>query len=292
MKTMRHKLLFIVNPKAGKKKKIDIPTFIKKNFKSEFDFEILIWKNKDEFEAIRTYIFSNHFTIAVAVGGDGTVNKVASAITNTEVALGILPMGSGNGLARSLGIPMNLKKALLTISKSTITTIDSGLINGKNFFCTAGVGFDAHIGNLFATSTTRGLQSYIKIICREFFNYKSKSYQINYANTKINEEAFLITFANAGQYGNDFYIAPQADLKDGELTMCILKPFSIIRLASILIKVLRRTTIKSKYFNYSNGTSFKITSTEKIIFHFDGEPGNEVDEIEIKILPLSLHVVC
>ncbi len=145
---------------------------------------------------------------------------------------------------------------------------------------------------MFATSTKRGLQSYIKIICREFFNYKSKSYQINYASTKINEEAFLITFANAGQYGNDFYIAPQADLKDGELTMCILKPFSIFRLASILVKVLRRTTIKSKYFNYSNGTSFKITSTEKIIFHFDGEPGNEMDEIEVKIVPLSLHVVC
>jgi diacylglycerol kinase (ATP) len=287
-----HKTLFIINPKAGKKKKLDISNFIKTNFKSNNEFEIVVWENKDEFEKIIEYIFSNHFTIAVAVGGDGTVNKVASAIVNTSVALGILPMGSGNGLARSLDVSMNLKKALSTIAAAKISKIDSGIINGKNFFCTAGVGFDAHIGNLFATSTKRGLQSYIKIICREFFNYKSKSYQINYANTKINEEAFLITFANAGQYGNDFYIAPQADLKDGELTMCILKPFSIFRLASILVKVLRRTTIKSKYFNYSNGTSFKITSTEKIIFHFDGEPGNEMDEIEVKIVPLSLHVVC
>jgi YegS/Rv2252/BmrU family lipid kinase len=287
-----HKTLFIINPKAGKKKKLDITNFIKTNFKSNNEFEIVVWENKDEFEKIIEYIFSNHFTIAVAVGGDGTVNKVASAIVNTSVALGILPMGSGNGLARSLDVSMNLKKALSTIAAAKISKIDSGIINGKNFFCTAGVGFDAHIGNLFATSTKRGLQSYIKIICREFFNYKSKSYQINYANTKINEEAFLITFANAGQYGNDFYIAPQADLKDGELTMCILKPFSIFRLASILVKVLRRTTMKSKYFNYSNGTTFKITSKEKIIFHFDGEPGNEMDEIEVKIVPLSLHVVC
>jgi YegS/Rv2252/BmrU family lipid kinase len=287
-----HKTLFIINPKAGKKKKLDITNFIKTNFKSNNEFEIVVWENKDEFEKIIEYIFSNHFTIAVAVGGDGTVNKVASAVVNTSVALGILPMGSGNGLARSLDVSMNLKKALSTIAAAKISKIDSGIINGKNFFCTAGVGFDAHIGNLFATSTKRGLQSYIKIICREFFNYKSKSYQINYANTKINEEAFLITFANAGQYGNDFYIAPQADLKDGELTMCILKPFSIFRLASILVKVLRRTTMKSKYFNYSNGTTFKITSTEKIIFHFDGEPGNEMDEIEVKIVPLSLHVVC
>jgi YegS/Rv2252/BmrU family lipid kinase len=287
-----HKTLFIINPKAGKKKKLDITNFIKTNFKSYNEFEIVVWENKDEFEKIIEYIFSNHFTIAVAVGGDGTVNKVASAVVNTSVALGILPMGSGNGLARSLDVSMNLKKALSTIAAAKISKIDSGIINGKNFFCTAGVGFDAHIGNLFATSTKRGLQSYIKIICREFFNYKSKSYQINYANTKINEEAFLITFANAGQYGNDFYIAPQADLKDGELTMCILKPFSIFRLASILVKVLRRTTMKSKYFNYSNGTTFKITSKEKIIFHFDGEPGNEMDEIEVKIVPLSLHVVC
>ena len=105
-----HKTLFIINPKAGKKKKLDITNFIKTNFKSNNEFEIVVWENKDEFEKIIEYIFSNHFTIAVAVGGDGTVNKVASAVVNTSVALGILPMGSGNGLARSLDVSMNLKK--------------------------------------------------------------------------------------------------------------------------------------------------------------------------------------
>jgi diacylglycerol kinase family enzyme len=126
-----HKTLFIINPKAGKKKKLDITNFIKTNFKSNNEFEIVVWENKDEFEKIIEYIFSNHFTIAVAVGGDGTVNKVASAVVNTSVALGILPMGSGNGLARSLDVSMNLKKALSTIAAAKISKIDSGIINGS-----------------------------------------------------------------------------------------------------------------------------------------------------------------
>lgn len=286
-----HKLLFIVNPKAGKKKKLDVPYFIKTHFKSNFEFEIIVWENKDDFEKIKETIFANNFTMAIAVGGDGTVNQVASAIVNTPVALGILPMGSGNGLARSLGISMNLKKALHSIATAQVNTIDSGTINGKHFFCTAGVGFDAHIGKLFASSTSRGLKSYIKIISKEFFSYKTKNYQLQFNNREIIEHAFLITFANAGQYGNDFYIAPQADLRDGELTMCVLKPFPFYNLFPILLRVLSRKTISSKYFQYVNGTNFRIKTDEKIIFHFDGEPGDEMNEVEIKIIPRSLKVV-
>jgi YegS/Rv2252/BmrU family lipid kinase len=287
-----HRIIFIVNPKAGKKKKMDVPLFIKSNFKSEHYFEIIVWENKNDFESIKKYIFENKFTIAVAVGGDGTVNKVASAIVHTSVSLGIIPMGSGNGLARTLNLPMNPKNALKVISLAKGCSIDSGIINDRNFFCTSGIGFDAHIGNLFSTSTKRGLQSYVKIICSEFYHYKPKHYQLTFNGTTISSKAFLITFANAGQYGNNFYIAPHADLKDGLLTMCILQPFSFYNLLPIISKIIRRKTMNSKFLKYSNGTQFTVKTNEAVIYHFDGEPGELVNEVEVSILPNSLQVIC
>lgn len=288
---INHKIIFIINPKAGKKKNLDLCALIKNNFKTNFEFEIIVWDNKDDFDSIKNYVLNNAFTIAVAVGGDGTVNQVASILVNTDIALGIIPFGSGNGLARSLNIPMNTLGALEVLSKASISKIDSGVINGRPFFCTSGIGFDAHISKLFSSSTTRGLKSYIKIICKEFYSYSPQLYNVCIDGIQLNDKAFLISFANAGQYGNNFYIAPKAKMNDGEITMCLLKKFPIRSLPFLLLKLFRKKTEKSSYLKYINGKEITIKSEQPIIYHFDGEPGEFTNNINVAILPLSLNIV-
>src|ERR1700741_5624947 len=163
-KHMSQKIAFIINPKAGVKKKIDLEKFIRDNFAAPIPFDLIIWKNKDDFASIKEQILNNGYTIVVACGGDGTVNQVAAVVVNTNIALGILPLGSGNGLARSNSIPMDLKRALNVIGSAKSRKIDSGTINDVPFFCTAGVGFDALIADKFASSTKRGFKTYVRTV--------------------------------------------------------------------------------------------------------------------------------
>ena len=171
---MPRKLLFIVNPNAGKKISGRLIDTIKKEFPQNIYYQIVIWKDKDHFKEVLDILHSQDYTDAIAVGGDGTVNAVAKSIVGTNIALGIVPAGSGNGLARTLGLSMVVEEAIKQIANGIKTKIDHGTVNGIPFFCTSGIGFDAHIGNLFATSTKRGLQSYIKITITELFKYHYK----------------------------------------------------------------------------------------------------------------------
>lgn len=288
---MRQKVVFIINPKAGVKKKMDIPPFIKEHFSSDINYDVIVWKNKDDFKSIQQQILTNSYTIAVAVGGDGTVNQIAQTVNHTDIALGILPFGSGNGLARSIGVPMDIKEALNLIAKGKIKKIDSGLINDVPFFCTSGVGFDAHIGTLFASSTKRGLKSYIRIIWKEFFSYQAQDYKLIVDGKEENVKAFLIAFANAGQYGNNFYIAPQAVMNDGIIDVSVLKPFGILSAISLLIKILARKANVSKHMQSFSGKEIKLIRKEAGPFHFDGEPRITGNEVIVKVVPNTLNVV-
>lgn len=285
------KVVFIVNPKAGVKKKIDVPQLIADNFSKEIPSEILIWKDKNDFEKIRERIFAGNFTIAVAVGGDGTVNEVAKTVNHTNVALGVIPFGSGNGLARSIGVPMNAIEAIKRIENGSIKTIDSGLINDKPFFCTSGMGFDAHIGSLFASSTKRGFWTYAKITIRELFGYKPIEYKITNNGSTFTRKAFLITFANAGQYGNDFFIAPQASMSDGLLHVAILRPFSLLIAPFLVAKIFRRKAHQSRYIETSTAAALTVSRPGPGAIHFDGEPGEAGAEVTVKIVPQSLKVI-
>jgi len=288
---MEKKVVFIINPKAGVKKKMDIPAFIKEHFSSEINYDIIIWNNKDDFKNIQQQILNGNYTIAVAVGGDGTVNQIAQTVNHTNIALGILPFGSGNGLARSIGVPMDIKGALGLIAKGKTKKIDSGLINKVPFFCTSGVGFDAHIGALFASNTKRGLKSYIKIIWKEYFSYKAQDYKLIVDGKEENVNAFLIAFANAGQYGNNFYIAPQAAMNDGIIDISVLKPFALPSAIGLLRKILARKANLSKHIQSFSGKEIKLIRKEAGPFHFDGEPGITGAEVIVTVVPNSLNVI-
>ena len=289
---MNSKIAFVINPNAGVKKKINIQNFIIEHFQKDIPYDFLIWEDKNDFETIKQQIVKNNYSIVVACGGDGTVNQVSSVVVNTPIALGILPLGSGNGLARSNKIPMDLKQALAVIAKGAVRKMDSALINGIPYFCTAGVGFDALIANCFATSTKRGFATYINTTIKEFFNYKSNHYSILVDGVKTNVDAFLITIANAGQWGNDVYIAPGAKLDDGLLRVSILKPFSKRSIPAIGLKLFFKKIDTSNHFMALVGKKIEIEFNNELPVHFDGEPILVKNKLNIEVVPLSLNVVC
>jgi diacylglycerol kinase (ATP) len=288
---MQRNLLFIVNPKAGKKASGGIPEVLAKVLKSEVSYETIIWSDKDNFENISGAILSGRYTDVIAVGGDGTVNRVATELLGTDLALGILPVGSGNGLARSLGLSMDLTKAVRQVVEGRNEKIDSGTLNGKHFFCTAGAGFDAEIGTKFARSVKRGLRSYIAIVIRSLLSHQSGNYCIILDGKEFRRKAFLVTVANAGQYGNDFYIAPEAKMKDGMFHVAVLRPFNFFTLWGILFRILQKKAHRSGHIETFRASKILIRRETGGAVHYDGEPGTEGTELVFDIRPGSLRVI-
>lgn len=289
---METKYAFVINPNAGVKKKLNIEKFIESNFPKSLSYDIIIWEDADDITPISKQIQQNQYQFVIACGGDGTVNMVAALLVHTQIALGILPLGSGNGLARSNGIPMNLLKALDVIVKGQTKVIDSGTINTHPFFCTAGIGFDALIAHKFAESSKRGFVTYFKTSVREFFKYKPLNYIINVDEKIIKTPAFLITVANAGQWGNDVYIAPAAKLNDGLFHISILKPFPLITFPLFGVKLFSKKADTFKYLESIIGKKVDIEFDHQLPAHYDGEPLIANGKIIIEMFPLSLRIIC
>ncbi len=285
------KLLFIINPNAGKKTASVIVKIIRKEFPGNIDYQIMIWKKKDHFNEISSLIKSGDFTDAIAVGGDGTVNKVASALVGTNIRLGIVPAGSGNGLARSLGLSMNVTLVIKQILEGKTGVIDSGIINEEFFFCTSGVGFDAHIAWLFGQSKSRGLKNYARITILQLLKYRAQDYTLELNGQSLRRKAFLITVANAGQYGNDVYVAPKAKLDDGLFHVVIVKPFSILLLPWIFVRVLLKKEQKKSIAEIYTTDQLVITRAATDSIHFDGEPHIAGTKLHYSIRKNSLHAI-
>jgi len=286
----QRKILFIINPGAGKKRKLNLEEFIKYNF-SFPSYDVAISSSFEEFEKIKKQIIDGNYTDVIACGGDGTVNEVAAFASEHNLKLGILPLGSGNGLARSVGISMNLRRALKQISTGRTKKIDVGILNEKFFFCAAGMGFDAHIAALFERTTERGLWGYIKLIWKEFFSYKAESYSLVLDGKEITNSAFIVACCNSGQYGNDFYIAPTASMTDGNITVSLIKPFHWISVPYILLKVIFKKAHTHSKIETHQAKEIKITRVSKGYVHIDGEPIEVGTEINLSIKPLALEII-
>ena len=232
----KKKIVFIMNPISGTVSKAGIPAIIDSTLdKEKFDYVIKHTEYAGHASDLAREAANAGTDIVVAVGGDGTVNEVARAIVHTHTALGIIPCGSGNGLARHLSIPLDFRKAIEIINACEIHDLDYGIINEMPFFCTCGMGFDAFISLKFAMSGKRGPISYAENVLKEGLKYKPETYIIENENGKQQYEAFLISCANASQYGNNAYIAPQASMSDGLLDVIIMEPFDIIEAAQVSI---------------------------------------------------------
>lgn len=286
-----NKIVFFVNPISGRKRKNNCIDLIKRYSESEQQNTEIIYTRfpGDAYQQVKEK-YAQGIKYFIAVGGDGTVNEVASAIVDTDAVLGIIPIGSGNGLARHLRIPLNPKKALQLISKGNILKMDYGKINEKLFFCTTGVGFDAHIGHTFAQTQGRGFVNYIKATVSEFIKYKPKRYEISLNKKTIFREAFLITAANASQYGNNAHIAPKALVNDGQMEISIMKPFPILNAPVLGARLFLKNIHKSNYIETYSCDEITIRRKNSDVMHFDGEPGHMGEELRIKIIPQGLNV--
>jgi YegS/Rv2252/BmrU family lipid kinase len=287
------RIAFIMNPIAGTRNKEAAWAYIGQVFGLSPDYELTMYTTAcaDDGYARALQFAREGYDAVVAVGGDGTVNEVARGLLHSNTALGIIPMGSGNGLARHLRLPLNFRKAIEVIRSGNVQPIDAAEINGRTFFCTAGVGFDALIGNLFNQRGKRGMYNYIGLSMRKMPGYAPREYLINIDGTPLRRKAFLITVANASQWGNNAYIAPKADISDGWLDVVILNEYSMIEVPLLLPRLFTRSIHKAWTSEALRGRSIRIVRAREDYVHYDGESSIMGKALDIHVIPLALKVI-
>lgn len=288
-------ILFLINPISGVGRKNIIPKCIDKFLdKTKFNHTIQYTEyRKHGFEIASQS--KDRFKVIVAIGGDGTVNEIGSALINSTTLLGIIPTGSGNGLARHLAIPLRIKQALLTINAYHSITIDTATVNGIPFIGTCGFGFDAHIATEFDAHHKRGFLSYAKLIQQEFFSYKPLEFKVTYDDKVVERKAFMYSVANSSQFGNGFTISPKSDLQDGVFEHVFLDKFKLKDMPLLGKQIFTKQINNSKFFNgfeASSVVNVEILNQTKSIFHIDGEAMKGGAEFQIKVVPKSLSIIC
>jgi diacylglycerol kinase (ATP) len=285
------KIVFIINPVSGTERKEHIVTLIHQCFKlSKIQYDIAYTNFSGHATELTRQAIEQKYDVVVAVGGDGTINEIAQALIKTKTALAIIPQGSGNGLARHLGIPLNTEEAIKRVLEPNKMLIDAATANGNLFFCTSGIGFDAHISASFAARTFRGLGGYAYFTLKELFAYKPLTYTLEFDGNKIEREAFLIAFANAAQYGNNAYIAPQANIQDGKLDICIINSFPKIQTPQLAWQLFNRTLPQNQYVEIYKADKIKISFDRAIPAHIDGESKGLGTTIEYQSISKALTI--
>ena len=278
------KIVFIMNPISGTSSKAGIPELIESTLdKEKFEYTLSMTEYAGHASEIATRAKEEGIDIVVAIGGDGTVNEVARAIVHSNTALGIIPCGSGNGLARHLMLPMNFRKAIGIINRCEIHDLDYGIINGNPFFCTCGMGFDAHVSMKFAEAGKRGPITYVENVLREGLKYEPETYEIQDENGVTRHKAFLISCANASQYGNNAYIAPQASMSDGLLDVIIMEPFDMLDAPQISIDMFNKTLDKSSKIKTIKCRKLHIRRKSEGVIHYDGDPVMAGADVDIEL---------
>jgi YegS/Rv2252/BmrU family lipid kinase len=231
------------------------------------------------------------FDAVVAVGGDGTVNEVAKGVKGSNTALGIIPMGSGNGFARHLNIPIRPQKAIEMINHSEPISVDYGLANGKLFVSTCGTGFDALIADHFAGSNKRGFATYLQNVLRDAFSYHPQTYRIVGKGWEVSHKAFLITFANANQWGYEALIAPRASVQDGKMDIMMMSSNALLGSASLALRLFAGSIDDSHFMDTLRAKEVTLIREEAAPFHIDGDPVEMEKDIHIKIVEDGLRVL-
>lgn len=256
-----------------------------------YDYEIINTQHKGHATEIAREYAARRYDAVIAVGGDGTVNEVGCGLIGSDTALGIIPCGSGNGLARHLGIPIDPFKAVKWLDKSIFTDIDYGTMNGQPFFCTCGVGFDAKVSDSFSKAGTRGVLTYLESIMKEIATYHNETYKLSFDDSSETFEAFFITCANADQWGNNAFIAPTASLQDGLLDVIAAHPFNVVDAPLIAFQLFNRQIDKNPKVSVRKCNGVTITREKEGPAHYDGDPVIIGREIRIEIVPSGLKVL-
>ena len=289
---MKRRIRYIINPKSGTKGKEEIPLLIEmQTDKNEIDYEICVTQAAKHATILAREAAAKEFDIVVAVGGDGSANETANGLLGSNTALGIIPTGSGNGMARHLKIPMDHKEAINVINRSQHVKVDTITVN--NGFClgTIGIGFDAHIAHLFSIAKERGYATYVKLVLSEFYKYKSRLFRFTVDGKEISRECFLLTFANSSQFGNNAVIAPFADVQDGIIEVSMMSKFPVFVAPHLIYRLMNNIIHESRYFNMAKGKNIIVKNPGDIQGHIDGEPVTFHGDLNIQIVPASLSMV-
>ncbi len=287
------KILFVINPISGGKKKTAfnkkvLEVLDLKKFNPTFQQTT---KPNHAYELGRKAI-EEKYDAVIAVGGDGTINELGAALVGSGVPLGIIPEGSGNGLALYLGIPMNETAAIRRLNRFETVDVDCGTINEKPFFNIAGLGFDASVSDRFANDSIRGPIGYLRSVVNVLGKYKPCHYTLTIDGKKYEREAFMISVANSPQYGNNAYIAPNASVSDGVLDVCIVHKFPLYILPMMVYHLFNRSADQSEYVEIIPGKNILIEREDAGPVHVDGEPLTLTGNLQIEVKPSALKIIC
>ena len=279
MDDSKKKISFIINPISGTQGKEQILKWLDEKLdKSRYIPEVIYTEWAGHAVEIAARKAKEEVFAVVAIGGDGTINEIARSLVHTKTALGIIPCGSGNGLARHLQIPMEAKKAIDIINEGLIDIIDYGKINDVPFFCTCGVGFDAFVSLQFSKAGRRGPLIYLEKTLLESLKYKPETYELEMDG-------------NASQYGNNAYITPQATLNDGLLDVTILEPFTVLDVPALSFQLFNKTIDQNSRIKTFRCKTLRIHRSKPGVIHFDGDPMMMGENIDVNILKRGLQVI-
>ncbi len=282
----------IINPIAGTASKNQLPNLLDKYFpKDQFEKKVLYTECQGHASELTHKAVEERSDYIIAVGGDGTINEVARAMVHSSSALGIIPMGSGNGLARDLCIPMDKSKAMEVIREGKITFIDYCTANEHIFFCTCGVGFDALVSERFAGGKHRGALNYIKSTIVEYLKFQPETYDITLEEEVLTKKAFLVVAANASQYGNNAFIAPQANIRDGMMDIAILAPIKPLDVGPLVVQLFTKQMGRNSKTQYFKSRKITLRRKKPGVMHIDGEPVQMGKTIKIETIHHGLRVI-
>ena len=281
---MAGRTLFIVNPTSGKSSKRRRFVEFSRQISANPNYQLVETEYPGHARELASRAKNEYQTI-IAVGGDGTINEVASGILGSEAFLGIIPMGSGNGLAYHLGIPQDCTEALALIETTLPKPIDIIYVNDRIVINVGGLGFDGHVAKLFNNTGKRGLVSYMTLIFRELIKYKEFDYGINADNISNTGKAFIIAIANGSEFGNRFKVAPEANHNDGKLTLVIIRKPPLLKLFRLFIKGYQGKLKPSKYYQ-----NYLLENAELSFSHTVAHVDGEIDE-EVLTSPLKIRVM-
>ncbi len=290
---MARRILFVVNPIAGGGRAVKrisriLPAILKNK---KYEYEIRFTSERGHATRLAERGVKEGFDVIVAVGGDGTVNETATGLVGTDKSLGIIPSGSGDGIARGLSLSLMLRRAVDILFEEKSSLIDVGMVGNRYFFATNGMGFDAVIGKLFDEGTIRGPLPYFYFGIREFFNYKPKEYILNFDGHQVQVKALIVAVANTSQFGNGAIIAPFARPDDGLLDICVIRDVNAFHAILDLPKLFTGHLSKSDYYEFYQAKQVEVIRPEPAPIHVDGEPLDGEKVLNVKVLPNALSVI-
>ena len=297
---MHRNIIYFINPISGTKGKKQLVALIEERTRKQFfAFQILPTNAEGNYHFLKDKIARERITDVVICGGDGTVSQIAGALIDEPINIGIIPMGSGNGLALAAKIPREISKALDIIFKGKSSFVDAFFINSTFSCMLCGLGFDAQVAHDFARQKNRGLTTYIKQTIRNFFLAKPYQFEIVNKNQRFSAEAYFISIANGNQFGNQFTIAPKASLSDGLLDIVIVKKMSKIKLLWAILKQIKNGEIAEynegsfhkKDVLYFQTSRLLINNTGNAPLHIDGDPAETASRFAIQVIPRAFKLL-